>query len=767
MTPSGSRSRDAAVAALLAAASWATAWSWAPLDARPARYLVPGAVAVALLTLIGIGLRGRVPAVAAVLAQAVLPALVLVAWFAPVAGQHRLPGPHTVAHVVRLAVLGADQVNTYTAPVPSRFVAVPVFLAACALGLALAVDVVGLTLRRVPAVGLVLLFGLAVPISVLIQDLSTAVFVAAAGCLLAAVAIDHEGRARSWGRQAGPGARAIRTRRPGAASLIGTAAVAGALLLAAVLPLPDGIYAVGGHGRPNASSDVVLSNPMLDIRRDLLERTHTPLLQVRTDDPDPSYVQLTVLDDFTGADWRTRPRALPAGNRAEGELPAAPGTDPRRDGPPTHWQLTLEPGFRTRWLPLPTPTRTVSVSGDWRYDARTLDVVDVGGEATGLTYHATAGRRPFAAAALDAAGAPVGPATDGMTALPSTLPPVLARTARRITRGATTEYQQALALQRWFRTGGHFTYSTAAAPGTGAALLARFVTVDRVGYCEQFSTAMAVLARTLGIPSRVVVGFLRPTGTSPGGDTRVFTSDDMHAWPELYFAGSGWVRFEPTPGARTGPAPAFTREPVPAPPVATPSPSVRPRPSATPTPRVHAAPDRPTSGRSHPLRATAPVLAVLAALALAALLCLPRGVRAVRRRRWLAPRHDARRLAHGAWQEVRALALDHDLGWPEGASPRVQAAHLRARVSSDVSAVAALRDLTAFVERARYGRPAPVTAAEQRAVLAAVAQWRALVRDAVSPRTARRARWWPPSLLERPATPPVVDEDAAREPARR
>lgn len=158
-------------------------------------------------------------------------------------------------------------------------------------------------------------------------------------------------------------------------------------------------------------------------------------------------------------------------------------------------------------------------------------------------------------------------------------------------------------------------------------------------------------------------------------------------------------------------------------------------------------------------------LAALALLALVVLLCLPRAIRTERRRRRLAPRRDARRIAQGAWQELRALALDHGLGWPEGASPRVQAAHLRARVTSDVEAVGALRELTAFVERARYGRPGPVTAEEQRAVVAAVEQWRTLMGAAVSPRTARRARWWPPSLLDRSADVPALEEERGREPA--
>ena len=85
-------------------------------------------------------------------------------------------------------------------------------------------------------------------------------------------------------------------------------------------------------------------------------------------------------------------------------------------------------------------------------------------------------------------------------------------------------------------------------------LLAAFVTNDRVGYCEQFAAAMAAMGRVLGIPSRVVVGFL--DGTTQEDGRILYTSDDRHAWPEMYFTGVGWVRFEPTPGSRAGATPS-------------------------------------------------------------------------------------------------------------------------------------------------------------------------------------------------------------------
>ena len=133
-----------------------------------------------------------------------------------------------------------------------------------------------------------------------------------------------------------------------------------------------------------------------------------------------------------------------------------------------------------------------------------------------------------------------------MTAVPRDLPEVITTRAREVTRGADSDFAKAVALQDWFRQDGGFRYSLEQRSGSGMDLLAAFVTDDRVGYCEQFAAAMAAMGRALDIPSRVVVGFLDGT-TQPDGRI-LYTSDDRHAWPEMYFSGVGWVRFEPTPG---------------------------------------------------------------------------------------------------------------------------------------------------------------------------------------------------------------------------
>ena len=145
---------------------------------------------------------------------------------------------------------------------------------------------------------------------------------------------------------------------------------------------------------------------------------------------------------------------------------------------------------------------------------------------------------------------------------------------------------------------------------------------------------MAVLARLLGIPSRVAVGYT--AGTRVGHDRWEVSTSDAHAWPELYFQGAGWLRFEPTPagsgGQATATGPAYTLPPVLAPPraagrptTAAPPPTsrARPRPAAGPLAKLGELPgevrgERAAASAGRPgavLAASRPALAVLALVA--------------------------------------------------------------------------------------------------------------------------------------------------------
>jgi len=116
-------------------------------------------------------------------------------------------------------------------------------------------------------------------------------------------------------------------------------------------------------------------------------------------------------------------------------------------------------------------------------------------------------------------------------------------TAVAVTSGATTPYDKALALQEWFRT--NFEYDLEVDYGNSTDAIARFLD-DRRGFCQQFAGTFAVMARSIGLPARVAVGF---TSGELGADGRYHVyGRHAHAWPEVWFDGVGWVSFEPTPG---------------------------------------------------------------------------------------------------------------------------------------------------------------------------------------------------------------------------
>jgi len=121
------------------------------------------------------------------------------------------------------------------------------------------------------------------------------------------------------------------------------------------------------------------------------------------------------------------------------------------------------------------------------------------------------------------------------------------RAARRVVGSAQTPYAAVLALEAWFRQRGGFVYDERP-PRIAGRPLVQFVTRTKAGYCQHFAGAMAVMLRMLGIPARVAVGFT--SGTLRDGKW-IVTDHEAHAWVEVWFAGQGWVPFDPTPGRGT------------------------------------------------------------------------------------------------------------------------------------------------------------------------------------------------------------------------
>lgn len=138
------------------------------------------------------------------------------------------------------------------------------------------------------------------------------------------------------------------------------------------------------------------------------------------------------------------------------------------------------------------------------------------------------------------------------TQIPENLPPRIRELAEEVTKGKNSWFEKVRELEGYFRKAG-FTYDQkdVAVPDQDDDYVDQFLFDTKRGYCDNFSTSMAVMARSIGIPARWVKGYTEGEykGLSESG-RRIFevTNNNAHSWVEVYFPGIGWVPFEPTQG---------------------------------------------------------------------------------------------------------------------------------------------------------------------------------------------------------------------------
>ncbi|MHB1133064.1 MAG: transglutaminase TgpA family protein [Chloroflexota bacterium] len=132
------------------------------------------------------------------------------------------------------------------------------------------------------------------------------------------------------------------------------------------------------------------------------------------------------------------------------------------------------------------------------------------------------------------------------TALPRNLPREVRALARSLTAEFDNPYDKAIAIQDYLRT---YTYTLAPSlPPLGEDIVEYFLFQSKEGYCDYFSSSMVVMLRSIGIPARVVAGYL-PGEWDEERQAFLVRESDSHSWPEVYFSGYGWVEFEPTASA--------------------------------------------------------------------------------------------------------------------------------------------------------------------------------------------------------------------------
>jgi transglutaminase-like putative cysteine protease len=336
------------------------------------------------------------------------------------------------------------------------------------------------------------------------------------------------------------------------AGAVGATAIAIAAALVAGPTLPGARSSplidyrrLGGSAR--GPGNLVVVTPLVDIRARLKEEPAQELFTVTSDHP--SYWRIAGLDDFDGDVWGI----------AETQSASIDALASNRSS--TGTTVPIEARFNTTalagpWVPVAYRPTSISLPG-----ARVLPGSDTviirRTDSINATYDVVSEDPAPTAEELSTARVADDASARADLNLPGNFPERVHELALQVTRGAPTAYAQALALQTFLRSAGGFRYSLSVPKGHSDAELVSFLFDTKAGFCEQFSSAFAAMARSIGLPTRVAVGFT--TGSPDAAGTYHVSTRDAHAWPEVDFAGLGWLRFEPTPG-RSDPTPGnYTR----------------------------------------------------------------------------------------------------------------------------------------------------------------------------------------------------------------
>jgi transglutaminase-like putative cysteine protease len=342
-----------------------------------------------------------------------------------------------------------------------------------------------------------------------------------------------DSQSASWFASRARGGRAGLLR---AGAVLGTVAVLAAVFAGPHLPGAGAKAVIRWRGDEGAGSGTRTTvSPLVNIRTRLVDRANVEVFTVRS--TARAYWRLTSLDRFDGEIWSSEGSYQKLGNGLRNDDPAPSGDTVVQD-----YDITQ---LSSIWLPGAYEPRRVTGLSNLSYNPDSGSVISKEQASDGLAYQVQSVIPHFTAAQL--AAAPTGglgrEATTRYLAQPTVSARVRALAQQVAGRGS--QFDRAKALQDFFRSG-RFTYDLRVPAGHDGRALERFLFDVKRGYCEQFAGSYAVLARLVGLPARVAVGF---TAGELGRDGLFHVRDlNAHAWPEVYLSGFGWVAFEPTPG---------------------------------------------------------------------------------------------------------------------------------------------------------------------------------------------------------------------------
>jgi protein-glutamine gamma-glutamyltransferase len=291
-----------------------------------------------------------------------------------------------------------------------------------------------------------------------------------------------------------------------------------------------------------------------------IQQSHAVVMHIQIDGDRVGRFDLhwrgVALADFDGHTWsnpkeqfflQRRPNNSFAVPRAIGAMQSYDTANQRREHL-IHYRVLMEPIGTNVFFLAPWAR---SVSGDYRLVAADSSgvIYDFDSQHPLGRYEADSDIAVPSPAELRMAGrsypAPLAAIYLRLPALDARVP----RLAAQITSSAGNDFDKAAAVENYLRT--RFGYTLELPPTAVKDPIANFLFERKQGHCEYFASAMAVMLRTLGIPSRVVTGFRSDEFNDLTGNY-VVRAKDAHAWVEAYFPGSGWHTFDPTPAGASG-----------------------------------------------------------------------------------------------------------------------------------------------------------------------------------------------------------------------
>ena len=576
---------------------------------------------------------------------------------------------------------------------------------------------------------------------------------------LAVVFIDGLRRVQRWGPTwVWPGARGGLTTATGrGARRVAALALGVATLIPLTLPGfgTGAVIDLSGGG----SGDSIRVNPLVSIQSNLNRGEAVELFTV--DSEVASYWRTVSLDSFDGVTWKA----------TEGSAPEAVNSATLLSGPRegTEFVQVFNVGERdlsVSGVPVSYPATHVDFPGDLSYD-RDLEMLRLDDNTieAGTRYEVRTTPVQPTPGELRAVDFPDPKANPRFTAIPADLPAEIRQIAGSWIEqsDATNDYEAILAIQDRFQ-GTEFIYDATVPPRDDQFTLLDFLRDTRRGFCQQFASAMAVMLRTQGYPTRVAVGF---TPGEPGESDGLYhvTTNEAHAWVEVLFPTYGWLAFEPTPGRSNPIAEGYTDPPafcagergIPVPCGSEGATGTRPgtgegqRENVERRPAVKGGPGgADVSSQAGPVIApepfrfpTGPVLAGLGGAVLLTLLLVP-PVRAARRR--------VRQRRAGSGPRARILAAYDGfderaagLGWGRRSGETLR--EYRTRIEGEgVLEDGHLSRLTGLAVRAAYAVEDPAEEEAEEARIAAERVLRDLRRTTPIPR--RVLGWYLPELVE-------------------